>query len=217
MKHGTRRWMMAGWLALLPAVASAEGTEGSAPRPAAEMGQRLQEGMHRAREAIDPTRAPTDREGKIASATRAGPEAVTAGATVMDYPAAPGGKPTVLRQGSNGWTCFPDNPGTPGKDPMCHDREWMKWMQAYLSKSKPSITSVGISYMLEGGSDASNTDPFATRPAEGQGWMQVGPHLMVISPRPWDRGMYPEAMGEGKGPWIMFPGTPYEHLMVPVE
>jgi hypothetical protein len=29
--------------------------------------------------------------------------------------------------------------------------------------------------------------------------------------------MYPESMGEGRGPWIMFPGTPYEHLMVPVD
>lgn len=204
-------------LALLPAAAWA--AEDARPQGGRgeDLGQRMHEGMHRTLETLGTTRAPKDTEGKIASATAAGPEAITRDATVMDFPAAPGGKPAVLRQGRNGWTCFPDNPGTPGKDPMCHDREWMKWMQAYLSKSKPSITTVGISYMLQGGSDASNTDPFAQKAPDSQGWMQVGPHIMVISPRPWDRNMYPEAMGEGRGPWIMFPGTPYEHLMVPVD
>lgn len=222
MKRMREGWGMAGGLALVlamapMAVAAADASGEPAGRPAGDAGQRLHEGMHKALEAVGTTRPPRDVEGKIASAMAAGPDAVTEGATVMDYPAAPGDKPAVLRQGRNGWTCFPDNPGTPGKDPMCHDREWMKWMQAYLAKARPSITSVGISYMLQGGSDASNTDPFAEKPASGQSWMQVGPHLMVISPRPWDRGMYPEAMGEGRGPWIMFPGTPYEHLMVPTR
>lgn len=225
MKRNQSGWTRAGGLALvltLLPVAAAAATDtapapGKPPPAREDMGERMHEGMHRALEAVGSTRAPRDTEGKIASAMAAGPRAVTADATVMDYPVAAGSKPAVLRQGRNGWTCFPDNPGTPGKDPMCHDREWMKWMHAYLEKSKPSITGVGISYMLQGSSEASNTDPFAQKAPDSQGWMQVGPHIMVISPRPWDRAMYPEVMGEGLGPWIMFPGTAYEHLMVPVK
>lgn len=181
------------------------------------MSEGMSEGMHRAREALGNTRVPTDPPAKIASAMAAAPAAISDKATVLDFPSAPGRAPVVLRQGRNGWTCFPDNPATPGRDPMCHDREWMKWMQAFLAREKPVITGVGISYMLQGGSDASNTDPFAQKPPDGGGWMEVGPHIMVVSPTPWDRNMFPAEMGQGGAPWIMFPGTPYEHLMVPVR
>lgn len=181
------------------------------------MSEGMSEGMHRAREALGNTRVPTDTPSKIASAMAAAPAAISARAAVLDFPAAPGRAPAVLREGRNGWSCFPDNPATPAKDPMCHDREWMKWMQAYLAREKPVITGVGISYMLQGGSDASNTDPFAQKPPGGGGWMEVGPHIMVVSPTPWDRKMFPVEMGQGGAPWIMFPGTPYEHLMVPVR
>lgn len=200
------------------AAASAAGSERASDGSMLErMSESMSEGMHRAREALGNTRPPVDPPAKIASAMSAAPDAISAKAAVLDFPAAPGRPPAVLRQGRNGWTCFPDNPATPGKDPMCHDREWMKWMQAFLAHEKPVITGVGISYMLQGGSDASNTDPFAQQPPKGGGWMEVGPHIMVVSPTPWDRKTFPVEMGQGGAPWIMFPDTPYEHLMVPVQ
>ena len=40
--------------------------------------------------------------------------------------------------------------------------------------------AVGLMYMLEGGTDASNTDPYATTPTAGGDWVKTGPHLMVV-------------------------------------
>jgi hypothetical protein len=37
----------------------------------------------------------------------AGPAAIAADATVMDWPASAGGEMRVLREGSNGWVCYP--------------------------------------------------------------------------------------------------------------
>ena len=35
-------------------------------------------------------------------------------------------------------------------------------------------------YMLEGGTDASNTDPHATQPTADNHWVKTGPHVMVV-------------------------------------
>jgi hypothetical protein len=71
---------------------------------------------------------------------------------------------------------------------------------------------------LKGGSDASIDDPFATEPPEGKKWVQTGPHVMIGGP-----GItkmlegYSKSADEAHKPYIMFGGTPYEYLMVPVE
>ena len=78
----------------------------------------------------------------------------------------------VLKQGTNGWTCMPDSP-SPGVDPMCFDKNGMDWADAWMTHKDPPKDKMAIGYMLMGGSDASNTDPFATEP---QGRRQVGRH-----------------------------------------
>ena len=158
---------------------------------------------------------PTSVEAKIASAIEAAPPAVTDEATVIDWPAAPGAEPALLRQGSNEWLCLPDNPATPGPDPMCVDPVWAEWMNAYMSGTEPEISGLGISYMLAGGSEASNVDPFATEPADGEDWFLSPPHLMLLRPGGYDPADYTTDQESG-GPYIMWEGTPYEHLMVPV-
>jgi hypothetical protein len=80
------------------------------------------------------------KEWKIENAMSAGPAAIAGGATIMDW-AAPGGQMTELRHGTNGWTCMPDIPASPGNDPMCVDAQFMKWAGAWMSKARPSITS----------------------------------------------------------------------------
>src|SRR5438132_12537648 len=35
-------------------------------------------------------------------------------------------------------------------------------------------------YMLAGGTDASNTDPYATKPPATNYWIKTGPHVMVV-------------------------------------
>lgn len=58
-------------------------------------------------------------EAMITSAMAAAPVKVGAGATIVAMGA--DGKMRTLREGSNGFTCMPDNPATPGPDPMCMD------------------------------------------------------------------------------------------------
>jgi hypothetical protein len=155
-------------------------------------------------------------EAKIQSAMSAAPSAVAGDATIMDY-SAEGGAPFVeLRQGSNGWTCFPDWPVSPGNDPACYDQMWVQWNDAFNAGTDPNITSPGVAYMLQGGSDASNTDPFAAEPAPGEDWVNSGPHVMLLFPGKLDTTLFSTDPNAG-GPYVMWAGTPYEHIMMPVE
>ena len=155
-------------------------------------------------------------DAKIADALSAGPASVTGDATVADWPSEPGGATTELRAGENAWTCFPDIPTTPGKDPMCLDAAFQDFIAAWSAKETPEIATVGIGYMLVGGSDASNTDPFATEPAAGEEWIDAPPHIMIAVPDPSQLVGLPTDPDNG-GPWVMWAGTPYAHIMIPVS
>jgi hypothetical protein len=157
-----------------------------------------------------PVKPPTTDAGKIRSALSAAPAAVTKDATVMDM-----GTRKVLRQGTNGWTCLPDGP-SPGLDPMCLDKNGMEWADAWMKHAPPPAGKMGIGYMLAGGSDASNTDPFATTPNPGDRWVDTGPHLMVLNIGDAFAG-YPTTATNTKVPYVMFANTPYAHLMIPVK
>ena len=159
---------------------------------------------------VGPVAPPTTDEDKIKSALSAAPESVSMDATVMDMATM-----KVLRQGTNGWTCFADGP-SPGVDPMCLDKNGLEWANAWMSKKEPPKGKMGFGYMLMGGSDASNTDPFATSPAPGSKWVDTGPHVMVLNIGSAFDG-YPTTPDNPKAPYVMFPGTPYAHLMIPVK
>ena len=155
-------------------------------------------------------------EAKIQEAKSAAPSSVSSKATIMDFPATGSAELVELQKGSNDWTCLPDYPASPGKDPMCLDKQGMVWMEAYMMQQAPNLNQAGLAYMLAGGSDASNTDPFATGPAEGNDWVTTGPHTMVFPAGTLDQTVYSTDPKNG-GPWIMWAGTPFEHLMIPVE
>ena len=80
----------------------------------------------------------------------------------------------------NEFTCTPDNPVTPGPDSMCMDKNAMAWANAWMTHKTPPTGRLGLMYMLEGGTDASNTDPYATEPQSGNHWIKTGPHLMIV-------------------------------------
>jgi len=166
--------------------------------------------LNAAPQAVGPVKPPTTDAEKIKSAMSAAPLAVAQGATIMDMATM---KP--LKQGTNGWTCFPDGP-SPGVDPMCVDKNGLEWAHAWMNKQPPPKDKMGFGYMLMGGSDASNTDPHATQPAPGGKWVDTGPHVMVLNIGDRFAG-YPTTPGDTKMPWVMFPGTPYAHLMIPVK
>ena len=145
----------------------------------------------------------------------AAPLSIAENATILDNELDANGEFVVLREGSNGWYCSPDALGTPGVDPWCYDETWLDWAYAFVAGEEPPTTVLGLAYMLQGGSDASNTDPFATEPAEGDEWVSSPPHVMFLLPEPIDMTVF-SADHEGSGPWVMWAGTPYEHIMMPV-
>ncbi|HET6521459.1 MAG TPA: hypothetical protein VFG47_16805, partial [Geminicoccaceae bacterium] len=157
----------------------------------------------------------TDQE-MIDNAESAAPEAVARDATVMAIDGQ--GNARTLRQGTNNFTCLPDNPMSPGNDPMCLDANGMEWAQAWMGKTAPPPGKVGFGYMLQGGSDASNADPHATEPAAGGNWVDTGPHVMIFNAGDMV-ATYPSQTEnpDTRQPYVMWSGTPYEHLMIPVQ
>lgn len=152
----------------------------------------------------------------IESAMHAAPARVAEKATVVA--ADDKGGMRTLREGSNGFTCMPDNPTTPGPDPMCMDAAALAWAKAWMSHQPPAGGRVGFMYMLAGGTDASNTDPFATKPTSENHWVETGPHVMVVGADPAFYDQYPkDAQPDTAVPYVMWAGTPYQHLMVPVK
>jgi hypothetical protein len=91
----------------------------------------------------------------------------------------------------------------------------MGFLKAFMTGAEPQIDHIGIAYMLQGGPVADNDDPMVMEPPAGQEWQMDPPHIMVLSPLGWDPEIFPTDIASG-GPWIMFGGTPYEHLMFPV-
>jgi hypothetical protein len=154
---------------------------------------------------------------KIANAMSAAPRSISQSATIMDWPAAEGASMTTLRTGANGWTCLPDFPSSKGNDPMCVDGQWMSFMGAMMAKGTPKISRAGIGYMAAPGSGTwgSNTDPFATKATPDNEWGFDPPHIMLLVTDPSALEGIPATRQTGV-PWVMWKGTPYAHIMVPV-
>ncbi|MCY1127097.1 hypothetical protein OU426_09535 [Frigidibacter sp. RF13] len=151
----------------------------------------------------------------IASAESAAPQAISGDAAI--YAVGEDGQMRTVREGTNGWWCMPDSPATPGPDPMCGDANAMEWAMAWIGKTEPPKGKVGFMYMLEGGTDASNTDPYATEPTGENAWIQTGPHVMVMNAVDMMAGYPTDANPDTTKPYVMWAGTPYQHLMVPIQ
>jgi len=149
-------------------------------------------------------------EVKIARAMSAAPAAISGEATIMDSDG------TVLREGSNGWTCLPDTMAG-DKAPMCNDALWMKMMMAVGGKAEFQADGIGISYMLQGdrGAGVSNATPYHPDPKNADDYTETGPHLMIIVPKEMLEGITDDP--DSGGPYVMWGETPYAHIMVPVE
>ena len=60
-------------------------------------------------------------------AMSAAPSNVSSEATIM------GANGEILREGSNGWTCMPGTPPNENVNPMCVDKAWQKWLDAFVN------------------------------------------------------------------------------------
>ncbi|MGD8496310.1 MAG: hypothetical protein PVF05_08980 [Gemmatimonadales bacterium] len=151
-------------------------------------------------------------EDMIASALSAAPDAIADNAAVADL------QGNVLRAGSNGYTCLPDDPNMEGNSPMCLDETWLAWAQALLGgeAEPPAIEHVSFGYMLQGDFPSSNLSPAHTEMTADNEWIvNSGPHVMVLFP---DASMM-DGISTDKdngGPWVMWRESPYIHLMIPV-
>lgn len=148
------------------------------------------------------------RQAKIARAMQAAPDSITKGATIVDE------DERVLRKGTNGWVCRPSS-GPGSTHPECDDEVFTHFMHAYMSKSDFKTDRVGFSYMLAGDDNVNNADPFDTEPSPGEVWVQEGPHLMIVVPDPKALEGMSDDPASG-GPYVMWKGTPYAHIMVPL-
>ena len=153
------------------------------------------------------TQAPEQAE-LIASAESAAPDHISKDATIYDLEMQP------VREGTNGWWCMPDNPGTPGNDPMCGDANTMEWLMALVEGTEPPEGKLGFSYMIAGGSTASNLAP-AAEPPEGAEWLEDGPHMMIVGVPEEVRRIPSDPVPDTSTTYVMWGGTPYAHLMVP--
>jgi hypothetical protein len=154
---------------------------------------------------------------KIRNAMSAAPLTVSKDATIVDYPTEAGGEPIVLREGTNGWFCYPDWDVSPVDDPECNDAAFEAWFRALMSGAPepPELTRPGFAFMLQGGGDPSNTDPMAAPPADFEDWVVTPAHVMVIVPGGFANSTLSTDPESGE-PFIMWKGHPYEHLMIPV-
>jgi len=158
-------------------------------------------------------KAPSEAQKRlwIQQAMAAAPAHIAKDATIV----APGpdGQMMELRHGNNGWTCLPDQPDTPGKDPMCLDEEGMKWAGSWMAHADhPANTAPGLAYMLAGGSDISAKDPWA-KADKSTRFVASPPHYMILWPYDPKTSGLPDKPKK-TGTWIMWAGTPYAHLMI---
>ena len=172
----------------------------------------------------EPSEPHTSNAWQIWAYSTAAPSFIAADATIID------GANNVLREGTNGWTCLPANPrGMANPDngwndaheamPLCGDEESFKWVGAYLGGETPELDRDTFIWMLHGDMGEDNTTPLVMSQAEAQDpseWIVSGPHLMLM---PADRSSldnFPSDFMAGE-PYVMFRGTDYVHLMIPME
>ncbi|RMH23254.1 MAG: hypothetical protein D6698_00060 [Gammaproteobacteria bacterium] len=143
-------------------------------------------------------------EDMIANAMSAAPAPIAAEATILGYPEEgrgnwpeePAPELVELRAGTNGWTCIVDIPDTPGNDPMCLNETYLEVFMSSLTLTDAPSTGIGFGYMLQGGGPVGSP-----------------PHIMVFAPESNDSiGAF--GTEPGPMPWIMFPETSQQHLMV---
>jgi hypothetical protein len=152
-----------------------------------------------------------DAQTKIESAMSAGPTLISQDATILDWTLDADGKFVVLREGMNGWSCLPDNPGA--AHAVCLDRMFMEWLYAWVAGKELNVTVPGFAYLLQGSEVLSNSNPWATEPAEDY-WVTSSPYMMVLLPASVDLSAIttdPDAPL-----FVMFADTPLQHLMVPI-
>jgi hypothetical protein len=152
---------------------------------------------------------PTSEPEYVAKVKTAAPEQIVSRASIVMMRE---GKPRELQAGSNGFTCLIGPDGTP----LCADQNGMEWVKAVGAREEPP-NKIGFIYMLAGDTGTTNHHPHQRETRLH--WVQTGPHVMIVGPGVRDMTGYPRTLdvADAGQPYVMFPGTPYEHLMLPTQ
>jgi hypothetical protein len=152
---------------------------------------------------------PVTDEAYMKRVMSAAPPQIVADATVTRMQ---NGAMQTLKKGTNEWTCMENN-GTP----MCMDPNAMEWAHSWQSHGQ-ATDKTGFVYMLAGDTGASNTDPYSTAKTADNHWVQTGSHVMIVGAAAKGMVGYPKtADPDPTRPYVMWPGSPYEHVMIPVK
>ena len=173
-------------------------------------------------QADEPNSAHDGAEWQIWAYSSAAPAPLGNNATVLGLDG------SVLREGSNGWTCMVGNPrpapasgwsSAHAAMPVCTDEVGMKWMSDFMAGKDPDIERDAFMWMLHGDVGEDNTTAGvldisdATDPSQ---WIESGPHLMLLPKDPASLDGMSDDFNTG-APYVMFPGTPGAHVMIPTD
>ena len=166
-------------------------------------------GMAHAQSQYPTADVPTAEPAYLAKVKTAAPEHIVSKATIIMMQE---GKSRELQTGSNGFTCLIAPDGTP----FCSDQNGMEWMKSVRERTEPP-DKIGFIYMLAGDTGTTNHDPHQKE--THLHWVQTGPHVMIVGPRVREMVGYPRHVdvADASQPYVMYPGTPYEHLMLPTK
>jgi hypothetical protein len=171
----------------------------------------------------EPTGPHTSAEWKIWAYSTAAPSFIASECAVLDVDG------TLLREGTNGWTAMAANPRGMA-DPengwkdaheamaMVGDAQAMKWAMAFMNGKTPEMDHDGWAWMLHGDMGEDNTKQlvFKKEDATEGHWIESGAHLMLMPKDPSSLKGQTTDFNSG-APYIMFEGTGYDHIMIPVE
>jgi hypothetical protein len=145
----------------------------------------------------------------IAKAMSAAPADIGKNATIVRI--GDGFTVTPIKTGTNIWTCAVDMSG----EPWCADAAGLDWFKAVFTQAEPP-DKTGFIYMLAGDLGTSNHDPYATDKSH---WVHTGPHVMIVGKAAHEMAAnYPRELDpDPTNPYVMFPGTKYQHLMLPTN
>ena len=158
-------------------------------------------------------------EWEINAYTSAAPAFIGKHATVI------GASGKVLREGTNGWRCEPFMPMPKDgfKHPhetaaACSDKNAVAWANAYKSNNKPELEGDGWIWMIHGDLGVDNFKPYTDgqKDAGHKHFIESGAHMMLMPKDPSSLDGQTTDYTTG-APYVMFKGTPYVHLMIPLE
>jgi hypothetical protein len=145
----------------------------------------------------------------VAKAMTAAPPDIAQDATIMRMV---NGAMQTVKKGTNEFTCMVANTG-----PMCMAPIAMEWAHAWQTHTTPP-DKLGFIYMLNGDTGMSNTDPWATKRTPGNHWVKTDAHIMMVGSAVKEMTGFPRTPDpDPTKPYVMWSGTPYEHVMIPMK